>query len=504
MPTRQHSLNSRTSGFIPLGGGAVGRPSGDMADSGIPLTAIKTQSSLRSTGARKVDTLNSAGYGSEKVDDVAHRQHWGRRRRMRESIGRKETGGDDSDNLNFMGRFYQKVVGFSPATRYLVYIVPIGFAFAIPMIVLSMLNHQYDIHVGSQQNEDKTWKNGPPLFKLFEWILITWVTLWAAKVAAWFIPKFFMFFTGIVSVGTKKYATVLVNLNVPLTLFLWALAVWLTFKNFFQPSSEIAWVTNLERVLGATFVSLAVLLGEKAIVQLIGVSYHNRSFANRIKSSKREIRLLSLLYDASRALFPTYCPEFAEEDYVISDSIEMILRGGKKSNGRSTGAATPMKIIGDVGRIGDKVTSAFGHVAQELTGKQVFNPNSAHSVVLGALEKVGPTEALARRIWMSFVVEGRDNLYLDDFQEVLGPSYRDEAEEAFYAIDNDMNGDVSLDEMVRKVLDTGKERKAIGEGMKDIGQALRVFDKILLFVVLLITVFIFCTSSFLPCPMDDA
>merc|ERR1712000_483526 len=63
--------------------------------------------------------------------------------------------------------------------------------------------------------------------------------------------------------------------------------------------------------------------------------------------------------------------------------------------------------------------------------------------------------------------------------------------EAFYMIDNDENGDISLDEMIRKVVDIGKERKAIGEGMKDIGQALSAFDKVLLFVVLLIVVFIF-------------
>ena len=59
-----------------------------------------------------------------------------------------------------------------------------------------------------------------------------------------------------------------------------------------------------------------------------------------------------------------------------------------------------------------------------------------------------------------------------------------------------MNGDISLDEMVRKVVDVGKERKTIAEGMKDIGQALEAFDKVLMFVWLLISVFIFRKS---PC-----
>jgi hypothetical protein len=95
---------------------------------------------------------------------------------------------------------------------------------------------------------------------------------------------------------------------------------------------------------------------------------------------------------------------------------------------------------------------------------------------------------------MSFVCEGKDALYLEDVQEVLGPAYKEEADEAFAVIDSDENGDISLDEMVRKVAEIGKERKAIGEGMKDISQALQVFDKVLMFVVLIIIVFIFRKS----------
>ncbi|CRK17982.1 hypothetical protein BN1723_017598, partial [Verticillium longisporum] len=219
-----------------------------------------------------------------------------------------------------------------------------------------------------------------------------------------------------------------------------------------------------------------------------------RSFALRIKACKREVHLLGLLYDASRTLFPMYCAEFEEDDDIISDSI--LAQTGKKVGG----AAVPLKFVGNIGRVGDKVTAAFGNVASEITGKQVFNPNSAHSIVIEALEKTKSSEALARRIWMAFVCEGNDSLYLEDVQEVLGPSYKDEAEEAFNAIDGDMNGDISLDEMTRSIVEVSKERKAITEGMKDIGQALRVFDKVLMFVVLLIVIFIFLAwfqSSFL-------
>lgn len=491
MPARHHSLASRNSGFIPLGGSGGSR--NDM-DGGIPLTTVKSNAST--TGARKPVPGNSTSFESSQTADEKgelHNRHAGRRRKLGEGLGRRGTGDSDEVKVNAMGRLYAKIIGFSVVTRYMVYVVPIGLLLAVPLIVLSLMGLKEDIPVGNNKEDPKSPKEGPPLFQLFLWIEITWLTLWAAKIVAWFLPMVFMFFCGIVSMGVRKYATILSNLTIALSLFFWALASWLTFQNLFRQANAegISWVQSIQQILGALFVSSALLLGEKAIVQLISVSYHQRSFANRIKASKREIYLLGLLYEASRTLFPMYCREFADEDYVINDSIEMMLRkkAGRKANGAATPA--PMKLIGDVGRFGGKVTSAFGNIAHEITGKQVFNPNSAHSIVLEALEKRVPSEALGRRIWMSFVLEGKDALYLEDFQEVLGPAYKDDAEEAFNAIDSDLNGDISLDEMVRKVVEIGKERKAIGEGMKDIGQALRVFDKVLLFVVFLLCIFVF-------------
>ncbi|KAF9877689.1 mechanosensitive ion channel [Colletotrichum karsti] len=463
-----------------------------MPDTDIPLTQVK---SAASTGARK-PTMNAtnhedSGSPNEK-HGLFHRNNKGGRRKKAE-LGRHGTGGSDDIKVNAMGRLYNKLTNASVVTRYLVYIIPICLLLAIPIIVLPILGHKDDLRQGNN--------GGQPLFKIFLWIEIAWLTLWAGKVVAWLLPHIFMFFCGVVSSGVRKYATVLQNLQIALSLFFWALASWLSFQGLFQVNLETSpsWVITMYRILGATMVSSAVYLGEKAIVQLIGISYHQRSFALRIKESKREVRLLGLLYDASRTLFPMYCPEFEEEDYVINDSLDLILSKAAKG-AKGAGAATPLRLVGDIGRMGDKITGVFGNIASEITGKQVFNPNSAHSIVIEALEKTKPSEALARRIWMSFVVEGKDSLFLEDFQEVLGPAYSDEAEESFEMIDNDQNGDISLDEMTRKVVEIGKERKAITEGMKDIGQALRVFDKVLMFVVILIVVFIFLAwfqSSFL-------
>jgi hypothetical protein len=311
-----------------------------------------------------------------------------------------------------------------------------------------------------------------------------------------------MFLAGVVSSGTRKYAKVLQQVEIPLSLVGWAVTSLVTFTALMRPElnnglPQKRWVGVVKNLLGPALIASLIFLGEKMVIQLISVNYHRRSFANRIQDSKRDVFLLGLLYDASRTLFPTYCPEFIEEDYLINDSIEHLI--GKTVGGsKKSGSATPLRLIGNIGRVGDKVTSVFGNIASEITGKQVFNPTSAHSVVVEALEKTRSSEALARRLWMSFVCEGRDALLPDDFEEVLGPARKEEAEEAFSALDNDGNGDISLDEMIMKVVDISRDRKAIASSMRDVGQAIGVLDSVLCVVLFVIVIFIFGKSSDVP------
>ncbi|KAI1780269.1 Mechanosensitive ion channel-domain-containing protein [Hypoxylon cercidicola] len=481
-------------------------------DNEIPLTQVRSNAS--STGARKPNQGTATGFSSTDYQTSSENEkrsffHRGRRRAKNAEASK------DNDNLtsegaslNAMGRLYNSIIHASVVTRYLVYIVPVALLLAVPLIVIPATGNKDRILVGKgprtnpEAETPAVFAPGPRLFDLFLWIELTWLSLWVGKIVAHLLPPIFMFFTGVVSAGTRKYAIVIRALEIPLSLFFWALADFFIFTGLINVRyNDVDWVISIRRIVGALFASSAVFLGEKAIIQLISVTYHQRSFANRIKDSKREVHLLGLMYDASRQLFPMYCPEFVEEDQLINDSIELMLAGGKKSRrNRKSGAVTPMKLIGNVTRIGDKVTSVFGNLASEITGKQVFNPNSAHSIVVEALEKVRTSEALAKRIWMSFVVEGNEALFVDDIIEVLGPAHRDDAEECFGAIDADGNGDISLDEMIRKIVEIGKERKAIVNSMKDISQALAVFDQVLLFIVLLIVIFIFLAffqSSFI-------
>ena len=248
-----------------------------------------------------------------------------------------------------------------------------------------------------------------------------------------------------------------------------------------------AWFRTLVTVFRAGIIVAAIFLAEKTIIQLISINYHRKQYDEKIRESKKLIRLLDLLYDASRQLFPEYCREFEQEDEDI--------QGNTLADVRSTLAKAGMKtkVFNDLGRVRDKITAGFGVMASDITGKQVFSTTSAHSIVIEALETERASKALARRLWLSFVGEGREVLYKRDLIEVLGEQRSEEAEDIFAALDRDGNGDVSLEEMAALVVSVGQERKNRAASMHDISQAIAVLDSILSVVVLVAIGLIYAT-----------
>lgn len=329
-----------------------------------------------------------------------------------------------------------------------------------------------------------------------------WLSLWFSRIVAHFLPNIFEFLVGVVSPGVRKYALLLRALEKPLSFVLWMIVNQATFPALIRPIPERTgdktpkWIGTVQSVLLALLVCTVIVLAERVLIQLISISYHRKQFDAKIKESKRNVYLLGVLYETSRSIFPAYCNEFAEEDYTIQDTILDLGLGSKKGTARHgrSGNRTPLRLIREVGRdagrIGDKITSVFGTIASEITGKKVFDPNSPHSVVLTALERNRSSEALARRIWMSFVVEGKNELTSDDLVEVMGPDRHDEAEECFASLDRDGNGDISLDEMILTVTDYSRQRKSLNSSMHDVDQAINALDGLLLAIALLVCLFV--------------
>lgn len=500
----------------------------------IPLTTVTSR-----TGARKINSQSPTSYGrQESYPDVRNnekeplrkRHPAGRRRKVKGNERGKMGDDGEEDTLTRMGKIYHKILNFSIVTRYFLYVLPLALIIAIPIVI------------GATASPSAT-LGGVRIVWFFSWVEIVWLSLWVSKLVAKTLPWVFQFLCGIVSSGTRKYMLVLKALEIPLSLVGWALTSLATFipimthnptqrsqqadimraatstttssapatsatagalnslSAAFDPKTKNGtgikhWESVVNKILAALLVASLLLLIEKLIIQLISIGYHRKQFNSKIRDSKHNVHLLSLLYDASRALFPAYCNEFADQDYIINDSFELG-DSNRASGHKRSGSATPLRLLQNVGRFGDKVTSVFGNIAHEVTGKQVFNPGSAHSVVVEALEKNKSSVALAQRIWMSFVIEGKDALYEEDIIEVLGPDHHAEAEECFACLDRDGNGDVSLDEMILTVCEFGRERHSIANSLHDVDQAINVLDGLLCTIVFVMCVFVFgeCATS---------
>lgn len=450
-------------------------------DGNIPLTTIETHSS--STGARKpsVGALHS-NYEHGTFEN--EKKRWSGRRHLPRPDYQNLRVKTDSDEVevNRLGRLYNKIVGFSVITRYLVYVLPMALLIAFPIVIYATF-----------KPNTLFFNTGMRVYLFWVWIEVMWLSIWISKLVSKVIPHIFVSLCGVISSGTRKYAAILHAAEIELSFVGWSLACLASFTalsnaGLNNQTFSKHWTGVVSNFLVAAHIASFLFLAEKMFVQLISINYHRRSFDNRIKENKHCVRLLSLLYEASRTLFPTNCKEFAEEDHVINTSI---LNKLNKLKTNHSSPATPLRLVGEIGRIGDKFTSAFGNIASEITGKQVFNQSSAQGVVSEALEKTRSAEALAKRLWMSFVLEDQDALHLDDIKEVLGPSRHDKAEECFAVLDTDENGDITLDEMITKVTELAHDRKAVAASMRDVGQAIGVLNQVLLVILSVITIFIF-------------
>ncbi|EPS38448.1 hypothetical protein H072_7800 [Dactylellina haptotyla CBS 200.50] len=436
------------------------------------ITAFNTSTDkvTRPTYERAEGTLDALGPSFEKKG--------GKRRLLKD--GRREVNDGEDNALTKVGLFYEKILNFSFITRWMIYIAPLALLLAIPIAIGATVGRKARI-------------GGVPLFIFFIWLEIVWCSLWMSKIVAKVLPMAFKTLVGVVSSGTRKYYKVIQQLEVPLSLVGWTIAGLVSFKILIDNYKDAGikfgtWRSTMLNVLTACLVSSLIFLVKSVIVQLISVQYHQKQFAARITANKEYIKVISLLLECSRNMFPSYCPEFAEEDYILHAGL---VNGFGSPNVRQSGAATPMRFLHHIGRVGDNITSAVGHVAKEITGRNVLNPNSPRSVVINALARKTTIEALARRIWMSFVEEGKDTLYLEDFIEVLGLDRTEEAKAAFVMLDKDENGDISLDEMIGMLLEVARERKTLAKSMGDIDSAIAALNSLLSAIVFVIVIFVF-------------
>ncbi|KAK9479563.1 Mechanosensitive ion channel-domain-containing protein [Lipomyces japonicus] len=388
--------------------------------------------------------------------------------------------------LTMFGRFYQRVWNSTFVVRYIIYIIPVGLLISIPIFVGAFGNTNAGL-------------GGVRIVWIFTWVEVVWVSLWVSKFAARVLPTVFESIIGVINYSVLKYARILTALQGPLSLVLWLFISWITLLPILTGNPDQrsandrttkAWESRLYRILGAFLIGSIIFAVEQFLIQMLSVNYHRKQFAGRVKIYKRHVVLLSILFEISRSIFPIFCEEFLEEDYTITAGI---VGGLGKPNPKGTG----MRILGNIGRVGNKISSAWGNVAQELSGKARVTQDNSKNYVTTALEHRAASGALGKRIWMSLVPEGKDQLEFADLQEVsvgLLPENLESSEfadECMIMLDKDMNGDVSLEEIINFCEYLCKERKSMTRSMHDVDNAIHVLDGVLTAVVLVAAVFVF-------------
>jgi hypothetical protein len=180
----------------------------------IPLTQVNSRGQ---TGARKATVIASPteyfppqDASNNEKGGLFHHKNGGRRKKREGNDGRR-TQEEGEGTITQMGQIYNAILNFSIITRYFLYVSPLAILIAVPIVIGATVAQKAQL-------------GGVRIVWIFTWVEVVWLSLWVAKLVAQFLPAVFQFLCGIVSAGTRKYASVLESLEIPFSLVGWTLA----------------------------------------------------------------------------------------------------------------------------------------------------------------------------------------------------------------------------------------------------------------------------------------
>ena len=268
------------------------------------------------------------------------------------------------------------------------------------------------------------------------------------------------------------------QLEIPATIFFWWLGIEVSFlptmrKHHVAGVGNQKWENTMNKVIVAIFIGATLNFVEKVIIQLIAISFHLRTYADRIELNKFQIGSLVKLYQFSKEKIQADDSDFEDRD----------------SSNPASGTRTPMQYLDkaqkNVTEAFNKVGDVAGKVAGDFTGRTVTKSTHPHQVVLMLLNTTTGSQVLARRLYRTFVREDAVTVFSDDLKNAF--DNQDEADAAFSMFDKDLNGDISMEELEAVCVEIGRERKSITASLKDLDSVVSKLDAILFFIVIIIT-----------------
>jgi hypothetical protein len=403
-----------------------------------------------------------------------------REQQIREDVFNQPTTGpigpptsEPPSKLNIAFKYVKKLPRI---IRYFLYMLPITAILLIPVFLGIFLDPEHQTPVGGS--------GGPQLLWFGIWLEVMWLSLWAARIATAILPFIARIGAKIVGSGNpKKWKAMGHQLEVPTALFLWMLAVLISFMPIVNdqghkvsaggddPFPSIAWIDTVHKVILALFILAAMNWVEKIMMQWIANSFHRRTYATRIEENKQHIAYLVHLFVHSK------------DTLVSEESVKDSPNGG-------VGTKTPMKFIQNNARQAfTKVGDVANRMAGDFTGREVTLSNHPRKVVSELLRNTGSSQVLARRLFRTYAKSDAEVLTPDD----LNPAFPtpDDAENAFSILDRDLNGDVSMEELEAFCDEVHREKKAIAASLKDLDSVIKKLDQVFVVIVIIIAVIVF-------------
>ena len=332
-------------------------------------------------------------------------------------------------------QIFKRIHESSFLIRYFFYIVPLVLIILIPLMLGALVFRNASV-------------GGVRMMWFCVWLEVVWLTLWGGRIVARLLPYPVGVFSSMLTNNSKKWRDMSKQLEIPATLFFWALSSEISFlpimihNHLDHNTTTKKWEVTVNKIIISILVGTALNLAEKIIIQLIAISFHLRTYADRIELNKFQIGCLTKLYQYSKEKIAMEDSDFEEHS---------VSRPG-------SGTLTPARLLNEAHKnarnVFRKAGDVAGKVAGDFTGKAVTKSTHPRQVVLTLLSDTPGSQVLARRLYRTFVHEGADTITNEDLKHAFDND--EEAESAFTMFDKDMNGDISMQELEAVCVEIGR------------------------------------------------
>ncbi|KAK2764100.1 serine threonine protein kinase [Colletotrichum kahawae] len=382
------------------------------------------------------------------------------------------------------------------ALRYVFIATVIFGALLVPTIVLSN-DAEFADDSTIESIQAKQYSN--LVFYICLWLMVTWIAAVGSDLIGLGFPYLFRLIARYTNPSHQKYWRVFKFMRRPIAFLGTTLVTYIFFAacivdndllavNINKPADAFWWDDVVADVFQQLILWVCFYFIEKIFITYITIHYHYRGDNVKLNRTRELQNALITLYDASVYLHPPHRTLFAREDMLIRNA---------KGDAHASGRTRVSSYLARIGIDGYKMTSLFGNFISDDPNAHWLRPAGTYAVIERAWASPVSAEALARRIWLPLVAEGKSGLTVNDIIDVLGPYRKEEAFRIFKTLNENNSPDIRIGEFVGIVTEGGKTRHNIYRNMTNMDHCINTFDWFLLLILAAVMIF-FIMVAYVP------